>query len=77
MAYQTRFSKKDLQRIVPDCISYAQVLKRLGISLGGGNYQTLKSYIKMWDIDVSHFRGKSHNKGRILTPISFTSFRWK
>lgn len=40
--------------------TYAEVLKKFGLSVG--SYKTLKDAIKKYNIDISHFSGKQSNK---------------
>ena len=48
--------------------SIAQVLERLRLVPAGGNYATLHSLFKKYDIDTSHFLGQSINKGKQFGP---------
>lgn len=47
--------------------SIRQVLKVLGLALAGGSYQTIHKAIKRLGLDISHFTGKSSNKGKNLS----------
>ena len=55
--------------------SIRQVLKYLKLVEAGGNYEQIKKYIKLYNIDTSHFTGKSWNKGNrgLYMPIILTS----
>jgi hypothetical protein len=44
--------------------SLAEVLRRLHLRPAGGNYAVLKRRLRVLGIDVSHFRGQGHLKGR-------------
>lgn len=48
--------EQELRKIVAEEISYAAVLVRLGKRAKSGNYDTLKKYLKIYDIDTSHFK---------------------
>lgn len=48
---------------VRSCISYRQVLSKLGLSETGGNYKQLKKYIVEYKLDISHFKGRGWNAG--------------
>lgn len=39
--------------------SIRQVLKKLGLVEAGGNYEQIKRYIKLHNINTAHFRGMS------------------
>lgn len=43
--------------------SIRQVLKKLNLRQAGGNYSTVKHYIKRLKLDVSHFKGRGWNRG--------------
>jgi hypothetical protein len=63
-----RYTKEDLERIVPNCISTAQVLNELGIVSAGGNYHTIRKYMRLWGIDTSHFKKQGWNGGMTFGP---------
>ncbi len=50
-----KYEKINLEIIIKESFSYNEVLKKLGISSKTGNYDTLKKYIKLYDIDIKHF----------------------
>lgn len=58
----------ELRQAVADSVSLAQVIRRLGLSLGGRTYQLVKDAIKAHDVDASHFTGQGWRKGD-PTPI--------
>ena len=60
------YDKEKLQSIINKCNSKAKVLKELGLSAIGGNYNTLNNLIKKYNLDISHFKGcgwKKNKKG--------------
>jgi hypothetical protein len=63
-----KYSVDDLKNAVQNSFSIRQVLESLGIVPAGGNYQTVKNRIAKYNIDTSHFRGQSWNKGKIIGP---------
>jgi hypothetical protein len=63
-----RFDEKPLREAVIQSKSFRQVLQVLGIVAAGGNYDTLKRYIKKYQIDTSHFTGQLWSKGIIIGP---------
>lgn len=60
---KTNYSEEQLKEIVPNCLSIAQVCREVGLRPVGGNYKTLKSKFKQWNIDTSHFTGQGWNVG--------------
>ena len=58
--------KNKFKNIVKKSISIRQVILELNLKETGGNYSSIKSWIKLLDLDTSHFTGKSWNKGKKL-----------
>lgn len=56
-----KWSKELLEEIVPNCYSYSQVLKTLGLSPEGSNPKTLRKKLQEFNVDYSHFTGKNWN----------------
>ena len=52
------------KEIAKESFSIAEMCRKLGIKAKGGNYQTIKSKIKLYNIDTSHFTGQVWNKGK-------------
>jgi len=63
-----KYTKEQLEEVVKKSYSVAQVLRNLGLYIGGGNYASIKSKIKKFNIDSSHFIGQRWNKGRVFGP---------
>lgn len=61
-------SEIDLKKAIEQYKSYAGVLKHFGLKPLGSNYRTIKNKIKKYNIDISHFTGQGHNKGKIIGP---------
>ncbi len=57
------WTKKDLINAVAKSTSNRQVLIKLHLVEAGGNYEQLKKYLDIYNIDTSHFSGKAWNKG--------------
>jgi hypothetical protein len=57
------WSENQLRQIVPQVHSVRQLLIRLNLKPCGGNYSQLLKYIKVYNVDTSHFTGKVWNKG--------------
>ena len=47
---------------VENSLSYAQVIKKLGLVPAGGNYNTVKRKIQELNLDISHMTGKAWNQ---------------
>jgi len=71
----TQLNEQILQKIIPNCISYSEVFRQLGMVPDGANYRTLHKYVKLWNIDVSHIEARtwhkhiSNGRGRPLEEI--------
>lgn len=63
------FSKENLETIVKESKSKAEVLRKLGLAAKGGNYSNLDRWIEEYSLDTSHFTGQLWNKGQ-NTPIN-------
>ena len=59
-----RYSDEDFTAAVKESISIAQVLKKLGQAPHGGSYKTFNLRAKKLGIDISHFLGEGHLKGK-------------
>lgn len=53
---------------VKTSISYAEVIRKLGLKVAGSNYDTVKRRIKELNLDSSHMRGQGWNIGRKFIP---------
>lgn len=56
------FDEFDVLVAVNNSLNYAEVLKNLGLPINGGNYRTIKRFIKLKNIDTSHFKRVAWNK---------------
>ena len=70
-----KFSNEELQAAVQSSYSIAEVCRKVGLKPAGGNYSTVKKYVKLWNISTAHFRGQGWNVGlgfkpKHATPIS-------
>lgn len=63
MAKPRQWTEKGLRDATQKCTSIRQILGILGLKQAGGNYVQIKKYLKKYDIDTTHFRGKAWNKG--------------
>lgn len=59
--YDARFRNlvNDLVTIVPECDSWGQVFKRLGVNPSGSGYVSLRAKAVALGLDTSHFRGQA------------------
>lgn len=55
--------KVEFNGVVSECVSKAELLRRLGKSPSGGSYQWLSKMLVLHNSDISHFTGKRWNKG--------------
>lgn len=49
------YEKEILEKIALQCNSYSEVVRKLGLKAYYGNRQTVKKYLDLFHIDVSHF----------------------
>lgn len=68
-----KYTKELLTNIVPKSSSMIDLIRKLGINYSGGIHGHLKSKIKLWGIDTSHFSRKGVNKGKKPT----NKLHWK
>lgn len=61
---QHRYTEEQLREAIKTSYSVTQVLKKLNVVPAGGNFATIKKYIKVHNIDTSHFTGQGHAKGK-------------
>lgn len=59
-----RYSDRDLAEAVAASISYAEVLRRLGIKQAGGSQAYIARRIRSLGLDTSHFHRQAHNRGK-------------
>lgn len=57
------YTDEQLIEAVKNSLSKAEVLKKLGIVVAGGNYKTLTKNIKRLNLDTNHFTGQGWNVG--------------
>lgn len=57
-------TKEELESIIKKSFSVKDVLIAIGLSPVGGNYQTIKRKIKLFNLDISHFVGCGHLKNK-------------
>ena len=57
------WTEKQLRHAIKNVFSLRQVLIRLCLREAGGNYEQIKKYIKEYNLDTSHFKGRGWNLG--------------
>lgn len=66
----TKYSYDNLCLIVKESINFSDVVRKLNLPTGRGNRKTVKKYIELHNIDISHFKFySSHNIGEAI-PIN-------
>ena len=63
-----KYTEHQLAEAVKNSTSLAQTLSKLGVAPYGGNYLVLKKAIRHFNLDASHFTGKTWNKGKSIGP---------
>lgn len=58
-----KYTKEFLEPIIKQSYSIREVIKKLGLIPAGGNYTSIKKYIKIFAISTNHFKGRGWNKG--------------
>jgi len=64
-----KYNKEELEKIVNESLSISEVCLKLNIVPNGGNYKTIKSKIKIWQLNSEHFTGQGWNVGMRYKPI--------
>ena len=65
-----KITESELRLAVKKSLSIAGVCRELNIIAAGGNYKTLKSKFKEFNIDTSHFTGAAWNQGERYRPVN-------
>lgn len=58
------YSDRDLAEAVAASISYAEVLRKLGIKQAGGSQAYIARRIRSAGLNTTHFRRQAHNRGK-------------
>lgn len=64
MSKSLKYDQVKLRTIVKECETMRQVAIALNLNESGGTFLTLRKKIAEWEIDISHFVGKSFSKGK-------------
>lgn len=57
-----KWTPEQLYIAVKDSTSFRQVLQHLNLRAAGGNYDSLKKACEVFNVDTSHFTGRSQKK---------------
>lgn len=59
-----RYTIDDIIKAAKESTTVTDVVRKLGLSVAGGNIETISRKIRQHNIDTSHFNGKNFNKGK-------------
>ena len=62
-----KYLKENFEKVVKESFSIADVLRKLDLAPKGGSYGIINKYIKLYEIDTTHFTGQAWNKGCSFT----------
>ena len=60
---RANYNKENLIEIVKNSYSISDVARGLGLKPMGSNFNTIRKYIDLYELDTNHFTGQSWNKG--------------
>lgn len=58
----SRYTEEEIKEIFESSTSYREAMMKLGYAVSGSAHETMKGLVKRFDLDVSHFTGKSQQK---------------
>jgi len=58
-----KYLKENLQKTADESISIADLIRKLGLQPTGGNWRHVNKYLRIHNINTSHFLGKGWNVG--------------
>jgi len=64
-----KYTDEQFIEAVKDSLSMAEVMRKIGIFVGGSNYKTVRRKIKEFNLDITHFTGAAWNQGERYRPI--------
>jgi len=65
---KTKYNEHELREAIKTSFSISETNRKLGIR-PNSNYSTIYKYIKLFNIDISHFTGQAWNKGFRVRPF--------
>lgn len=61
----TRWSDvNEVKKLIASSLSVAEALRKMGLRPAGGNYKDFHSKVEALGIDISHFTGQAHLRGK-------------
>lgn len=69
MNTKRKWTDEQLISAVKESLSYAEVIRKLGLKPAGGNYESIKRKIKEFNLDTTHMTGSAWNQGKKFRPI--------
>lgn len=63
-----KYTKELLLLLIPECQTMAEVCRKLNIKPATGSQSLLSKRVKEYEIDISHFLGQGHGRGKIFGP---------
>lgn len=64
-----KWTDEQFVEAVKNSLSYAEVLRKIGLKTAGSNYDTVKRKIKELSLDTTHMTGQVWNQGERYRPI--------
>lgn len=53
---KSNWEREKIENIIKESLSQKEVLEKMGLRAAGSNFETLKKYIKLYNLDTTHFR---------------------
>lgn len=63
MSSKNKITKEEAENIIKDCYSIADFCRKVGWEPRGDNYKIFHKYVKIYNLDISHFTGIKTNIG--------------
>jgi hypothetical protein len=60
------YTEENIKESIKNSKTFRDVFEKLGLTTHGNNYKTLRKYIKLYNIDISHFNSKEVIAGKLL-----------
>ena len=70
-----KYEKKFFEEIIKKSKNYVDVCKNLNLGTTYGNRQTIKKYVELYNLDVSHFTGQLWSKGKTYKELGKTTHK--
>lgn len=66
--------KNELEKLVNESNSIAELLRKLEIRANGGSYKYISNLIEKFKLDTKHFSGKKHSSGRTYPKVPLEDY---